>query len=77
MRVSVRAKTNSRRPRVRNLPDDDGKLVLEVAVAEPPVDGKANDAIRQALARHFDVPASQVLLVRGASSRTKLFEVTQ
>ena len=49
---------------------------LKLAVDAPPVDGKANRACRQFLARFFKVPKSSVELVSGASSRKKVFFVS-
>lgn len=47
-----------------------------VAVSEPPTEGKANDAVVRALAAHLGIAQSRLSLVRGAASRTKVFEVT-
>jgi uncharacterized protein YggU (UPF0235/DUF167 family) len=46
-----------------------------VRVTEPARDGKANEAIRRALARHLNVAVSRVRLVSGAASREKLFDI--
>lgn len=47
----------------------------KVAVAAPPVDGAANDAVVAALASAFGVRPRQVHLIGGAASRTKRFEI--
>ena len=47
--------------------------VLRVKVAAPPVDGKANAALRETLAKHFGLSKSQVTLAKGSSSRVKVF----
>ncbi len=47
-----------------------------VWVKEPPVQGRANMAIRKALAKHFKVSPSQVNLISGASSKQKVFEIS-
>lgn len=44
---------------------------LKIRLAAPPVDGKANAALCQFLARCFEVPQAAVELVSGASSRQK------
>jgi len=46
-----------------------------VRVTAPPVDGRANTAVRKLVARRLGVAASRVSVVRGASSRDKLIEV--
>jgi len=48
---------------------------LLVRVTAPPVDGKANDAVRRLIARRLGVPASRVSIVRGESSRDKVVQV--
>lgn len=46
-----------------------GRLLVRTTAA--PVDGSANDAVRQLLATHFGVPRSAVELVAGLRSRDK------
>lgn len=48
---------------------------LVVRVVAPPVDGKANEAARQLIARRLGIAAGRVSVVRGSSSRDKLIEV--
>lgn len=48
---------------------------LKLRVAAPPVDGKANDEIKRLLARLFDVAASDVTIVSGETSQTKLIRI--
>ena len=48
---------------------------LKVAVQAPPVDGKANAALEEALAEWLGLKRSQVELKAGASSRDKTFAV--
>lgn len=49
--------------------------VLQVRIAAPPVDGKANAAIRAVLAESLRVAPSLVQLKKGGSSRYKVFSV--
>ena len=49
--------------------------VLEVWVSAPPVEGAANQAVIEAVAKEMGVRASAVTLRSGARSRTKVFEV--
>jgi uncharacterized protein YggU (UPF0235/DUF167 family) len=67
---TVQVKPGSRSPSVRA----DGERVV-VAVREPAREGKANDAVRRALADYLNVPISRVHLVRGAAARTKIFSI--
>lgn len=48
---------------------------LLVAVSAPAVDGKANEAVRAALAEALGVRLRQVVIVRGERARDKLVEV--
>lgn len=48
---------------------------LRVRVAAPPVEGAANEELRRTLARAFDVPARNVEIVSGQSSKTKRVRV--
>lgn len=45
--------------------------VLTVAVAAPPADGQANEAVRRAVADAFGLRVSAVEIVRGHSGRRK------
>ncbi|HEX8856556.1 MAG TPA: DUF167 domain-containing protein [Thermoleophilaceae bacterium] len=48
---------------------------LLVRVTAPPVDGKANDALRKLVAKIVGVPPGRVALVSGASGRDKLLRL--
>ena len=49
--------------------------VIRIAVTEVPEGGKATEAARVALARALGVAKSRLTLVRGATSRDKLFRL--
>ena len=51
----------------------DGELVLRLTA--PAVQGKANRAAVEFLARFVGVPRSAILLERGESSRHKIFQI--
>ena len=53
-----------------------GDDILVVAVQAPAVDGRATEAALKALAKAFEVPMRELTLVSGATSRTKLVEIT-
>ncbi len=71
MILRVRAKPRSKLECVKEIEKD----LYEVAVKEPPEDGKANERIVELLAEHFRVPRSRVKLLRGFTSRLKVFEI--
>ena len=72
MKISVYIKPNSRHREevVRN--DDD---TLTVYIKAPAIEGRANAAAIKLLAKHFKVASSEVKLVRGATSKYKIFEI--
>ena len=71
--VLVDVLVQPRASRVRLGPVRQDRLV--VAVTAPPVDGEANRAVVDALARALGVPRSSVEVVRGESSRRKTLRV--
>ena len=72
MKVSVRIKPNSRYREEVVKNDDDA---LTVYVKAPAIEGRANAAAIKLLAKHFKVASSKVKLVRGATSKYKIFEI--
>lgn len=73
MRISILVHPNARKPRV----EKDLLGTLHVYVHEPPLEGKANNAVIEALAKYFEVKRSRVLLVSGQKSKIKLFEILE
>lgn len=49
---------------------------LKVRLTAPPVDSRANDALRKLLAATLKVPASAVKIIAGEKSRTKRVMIT-
>lgn len=45
---------------------------LRVYVTAPPEDGRANDAAIKLLALHFNIPKSQIKILKGEKSRNKI-----
>lgn len=68
--LAVRVKPGSKRTAIEI--DERG---VTVRVQARPVEGAANDAVRQVLADAIGVAPSAVTLVRGAKSRDKTFSV--
>jgi uncharacterized protein len=48
---------------------------LKIRLTAPPVDDRANDALRRLLADRLNVPVSAVRIVAGQKSRTKRVEI--
>ena len=72
MKISVHIKPNSRHREEVVKNDDD---TLTVYVKAPAIEGRANVAAIKLLAKHFKVASSKVKLVRGATSKYKIFEI--
>jgi hypothetical protein len=73
--IAVRVKPGSSRVKVGGRHDGSLGPALIVAVTAPPVDGRATEAVRRALADALDVPRGSVSLRSGATGRDKLFTV--
>jgi len=69
--IAVRLRPGAGRDELLGLRDG----VLQARVSAPPVDGRANDALRKLIAKHLRVAPSRVTLVRGERSRDKLVAV--
>ena len=72
MKISVHIKPNSRHREEVVKNDDD---TLTVYIKAPAIEGRANAAAIKLLAKHFRVAPSKVKLVRGATSKYKIFEI--
>lgn len=72
MKISVRVTARAKREELTG-PDADN--IFHARVTSPPVDGKANDAVRALIARHFKEAPSRVRLLSGESFRLKVFEL--
>ena len=59
----------------------DGRVELDLRVAEAPTDGAANDAVVKLLAKALGISRSQLSIISGATSRHKRvaipFDVTE
>ena len=71
MKITVKAKPSSREERVEEIGPDQ----FNVSVKEPPVQGRANEAIVRALAEHFGVSRTSVRITSGWTSRNKTLEI--
>lgn len=78
MRLRVLAVPNSKTSEVVGWEDDPrAGRVLRVKIAAPPLDGKANVALREFLARYLGIPKSKVTLDKGDTSRIKTFRLPE
>jgi len=72
MIITVKVKTGAREDRVVYNQTEDIYLVSTKA---RPVEGEANKQIIRLLAKHLDVPRSQISLKTGSKATHKLFEI--
>ena len=70
MRINVRVIPRARQNKVVAESDR-----LKVYLTAPPVEDKANEALIEVLAEHFNVKRSQVKIVRGKKGRDKVVEI--
>ncbi len=72
MTITAIVHPNNRRPRI----EEDLTGMLHVYVTAPPLEGKANAAVIEALAEHFKVKKHAVTLVSGHTAKFKRFEIS-
>lgn len=76
MKLRIRATPNARHSEIVGWDEDPlAGRVLRVKIAAAPVDGEANKALRDFLAKELGVPKSQIVLEKGGASRVKTFDV--
>lgn len=73
MNITVIVHPNSKRPHI----DKDLLGTLHVYVSAPPLEGRANMAVIEALAEYFKVKKYQLELKSGAKSKVKVFEIAK
>ncbi len=71
MRITVHAKPGAKKTAISRIAENE----YEISVIEQPEKGRANDAVRRALADFLDIPQSRLSLVMGETSKTKVFEI--
>ena len=70
MKITVRVIPRAKFNRVEIQPDG----IVRVHTTTAPTDGKATADVIKLLSQHYDVPKSSIKLIRGATSRDKVFE---
>jgi len=59
----------------RNAVDGEFQGALKVRLTAPPVDDRANEALRRLLASCLDISPSAITIISGARNRTKLVSI--
>ena len=71
MKIFIKAHPNANKERIEKIDENH----YSVWVKEPPVKGKANQAIINVLAEYFKIAPSRVKIVSGYASRQKTIEI--
>ena len=69
--LSIRVTPNAGRDEITGLRDG----VLQVKIAAPPVEGKANKEIIEFLSRRLGVKRSAITIVKGQTGRNKVIDI--
>jgi uncharacterized protein (TIGR00251 family) len=70
LKIQVKVKPNSKTDEVGQEGDN-----FVIKVKDPPMEGKANQAVIKLLAKHFGVSQGQVRILSGFKSKNKVIEV--
>lgn len=71
MKVPIITHPNSKKPRI----EKDLFDTLHVYVNQPPLEGRANKAVIEGLAKYFNTKKGKIILLSGAKSKNKIFEI--
>lgn len=71
MKLTIKVKTNAKENRVENTADGGWRVLVKA----PPQEGRANEAVIEALAGHFCVPKSRIAIIGGFKSKTKIVRI--
>jgi uncharacterized protein (TIGR00251 family) len=73
MKIFVKVKPNAKESRVNKMDD----ATFSVWVKEPPIEGKANQAVIRALSEYFKVSQQNIKIVVGHHSKQKIIEIAE
>ncbi|XDD51608.1 DUF167 domain-containing protein [Leptospira sp. WS92.C1] len=71
MKLTIYVKPNSKKVYLRK--EEDGSFTI--AVREPALEGRANQAVIAALSEELNFPKSRILIVSGEKGKKKIVEV--
>lgn len=71
MKIEIIAHPNAKKPKI----EKDLLGTIHVYVSAPPLEGKANMAVVEALSIYFNVKRNCVQLISGEKSKIKIFEI--
>ncbi len=71
MKIKVKVKPNAKKNEVKKIEEG----FYEVRVTVVPEKGKANKKVIELLSKELKVPKSRIKLIRGETSKEKIFEI--
>lgn len=71
--LAVRAQPGAKKTAIAGIYGEGDMAQLKIAVQAPPVEGQANEALIEFLAQTLNIPKKCVALVKGETSRSKVF----
>lgn len=71
MKISVKVKPQAKQDKIKKV----GSNVYAVWVKAKAIEGKANQAVIKVLSEYFDTAKSKIFLIKGETSRDKIFMV--
>jgi uncharacterized protein (TIGR00251 family) len=73
MRIDLLVKPNSRKEKVEKLPDGSYRL----SVSAPAREGRANEAVIDALSKFFSLPKSRIQIIKGHHGKKKIVDILE
>jgi uncharacterized protein (TIGR00251 family) len=73
---AVRVHPRAKKTAITGILGEGADTTLKVALAAPPVDGRANETLIDYFSDFFEVPRAAVSIISGAQSRTKVLRVS-
>lgn len=74
--IYVRLTPKASRNHIEDTQNENGSPLYKIYVTAVPENGKANSAAIKLLAKHLGVSKSRLTLIRGETSRDKIFSLT-
>ena len=71
MKIFVKVKPSAKEDEIEKLSENS----FYISVKEPPVKGRANRAVIEALSEYFDLPKSEIEIVAGQTSKQKIINI--
>ncbi len=71
MKIFVKVKLKAKESRFTKIDDSH----FEIAVKEPPIDGRANQAVIEAVSEYFEISKSRISIASGHTSRQKILQI--